>query len=195
MNGTQRINRTLRKNQTIYGNGSDRRLVFGKYHNVKYTDDRSVHKVRGLNHILYRSYHDVLPLNLSLNGVHYFDYNPKEHSVLYRRFVEGFPIFNPTQFGILNVNFGDSSLACRYSLNALQIPIPNNRKPVRLPSSKKVLATLKSRGYNVKKVRALEIGYEWRSAKTSKILANLIPGWFVKYNHHWINYDQVTAGV
>lgn len=195
LNGVQRISRTAHKGRTVYSNGSDRRLMFGKYRDVKYINDRSVKKPRGLNRTLFASYRSVLPLNLSLNGVHYFGYSPRHHSVLYRRFVEGFPIFNPTQFGILKITHENGNLIFNYSLNELQIPIPNNRKPVRLPNSEKVLSTLKAHGYDSKKVQALEIGYEWQSAKTSKMLANLVPEWFVKYHHHWLNYDQIKAEV
>ena len=193
LNGTQRISRTARRGRTIYSNGSDRRLQFGKYRDVKYINDRSIRKTHGLNQTLYDSYHSVLPLNLSLNGVHYFGYSPHRHSVLYRRFVEGFPIFNQTQFGILKVAHDNGSLVFNYSLNSLQIPIPNNRKPVRLPNSQQVLSTLRAYGYHPDKVQALEIGYKWQSAKTSEILANLVPEWFIKYNHRWINYNQIKA--
>lgn len=191
LSGNRNIVRTRKKNRVTYSNGSNRQLIFGSNKNATYVNDHPTHVNGNFNQSLYNSYHNLLALNLSLSGLHYFDYNPHTHTILYRGFVEGFPIFNPIHFGTISMQSVDNELRYNYSLYSLQIPIPNDRKKIKLSNTRQVLNNLKSRGYNLRNVQAIEIGYEWQNAKTSKILANLIPTWFIKYNGHWLNYDQL----
>ncbi|XIF19374.1 MAG: hypothetical protein AJITA_00015 [Acetilactobacillus jinshanensis] len=191
LNGTHNIARTRKKNHVTYSNESSRQLIFGPNKNATYVNDRPTHINGNFNQSLYNSYHNLLTLNLPLNGVHYFNYDPKSHTILYRGFVESFPIFNPTHFGTVSMQAVNGELRYNYSLYSLQIPIPNDRKRIKLSNTRQVLKNLKSRGYNLRNVQAIEIGYEWQNAKTSKILANLIPTWFIKYNGHWLNYNQL----
>ena len=196
LSGNHNIVRTRRRNRTSYSDESNRQLIFGKYRNVTYINDRPRHVKGNFNQSLYNSYHNLSILNLPLTGVHYFAYQPRTRTILYRGFVEGFPIFNPTQFGIVSMQYRNGELRYNYSLNSLQIPIPNERKKLRLPDTHQVLANLKAQGYKLRNVQSIEIGYEWQNAKSSKLLANLIPDWFIKYNGRWLNYDQlIKSGV
>lgn len=191
LSGNHNIVRTRKKNRVVYSNESNRQLIFGHDKNATYVNDRPTRVHGDFNQSLYNSYHNLLALNLPLNGVHYFDYNPDTHTILYRGFVESFPIFNPTHFGTISMQSIDGELRYNYSLYSLQIPIPNDRRKLKLPDTRQVLNNLKMRGYKLRDVQAIEIGYEWQNAKTSKILANLTPTWFIKYNGYWLNYDQL----
>ena len=193
LNGGQRIVRTRRHARTVYSDEANRQLIFDKYQNATFVNDQP-RRWGSFNHNLDWSYRYLNQLNLSLNDVHYFDFDPKSKSITYRGFIEGFPIFNPTQLGAVSLQHRNGELRSNYSLESLQIPIPNERKPLKLPSTKRVMMVLRSHGYKMHNVQAVEIGYEWKNAKSSKILANLIPGWFIEYNNHWINYGQLNNG-
>lgn len=191
LNGNHNISRTRKRGRTVYSNEDDRQLIFGSDKNATYVNDKPSRTHGDFNRSLYNSYHNLLTLNLPLNGLHYFNYDPKRRIILYRGFVESFPIFNSTHFGTVSMQAVSGELRYNYSLYSLQIPIPNDRHRLKLPDTRQVLNSLKRHGYKLKDVQAIEIGYDWQNAKTSKILANLIPSWFIKYNGHWINYNRL----
>lgn len=195
LQGNQHITRHVNKyHQVVYRNGNNKELIFGKDQAVKcYIYHPSRHH-GGLTQSLQGSYHDLLPLKLSLNNVHYFTYRPDINKIVYRKFIQGFPVFNPNQFGIVSLHYRKNHLTYRYALNNLQIPIPNTNDEIKLPSTSQVMAALKSQGYNSKKIEDLKIGYEWKDTHSSKILAKLVPTWFVEYHHHWFNYAHVAGG-
>ena len=195
LNNAQKIGSVKHRHYTAYNNGSDRQLRFDHYQDVTYINDHQVNLHHHFDRTLMTSYHNLLGLNLPLTGIHYFESNPRNQTVVYRDFVENFPVFNPTQLGLLSVKYLKHSVHYNYSLESLQIPLPDGRKDVRLPSTRQILTKLKKHGFNLRKIQAIELGYRWQNARPSKDLANLTPSWFIEYHHRWISYRQLLKNL
>lgn len=128
----------------------------------------------------------------SLANIRYFDYSNKNSMVVYRNYVEGFPIFDQTSYGAVQMKLVDNtSLKYNFSLNNLQIPVPTGRPNVKLENTDQVINKLKARGYQINKIHDIELGYQWTNTKSSDILITLEPTWFVNYNGKFMNYNQM----
>jgi len=114
--------------------------------------------------------------------------------VIYRSYVEGFPIFNQTENGDVRIQMTSNGLDRYYfSLDSLQVPVPTTGKQtsVTLPSSTTVLKQLVAAGYKDNKIGSIELGYQWSQNKSSKLVIDLTPTYYVYYNGAWRTYTSM----
>ena len=142
------------------------------------------------------SYQNISQLLVSdtLANIRFFDYDAKNSKVVYRNYVEGFPIFDQTPYGAIEMKLVDNtSLKYNFSLNTLQIPVPTGRKDTKLITTDELLNSLRNHGYSSNKITDIELAYQWSNTKSSDILITLQPTWFVKYNGKYMNYTQMLS--
>jgi regulatory protein YycH of two-component signal transduction system YycFG len=182
------------RTSTVYNDESSRQITFYNNGEVNYYDSHPGNISTNMTQFLITSYDHIskILLNDNLANVRFFNYDADASRVTYRKYVEGFPIFNQNQYGDIQMRLVDNtSLKYNFSLKSLQIPVPMGRKNIMMPSTKQVLTRLKAYGYNVNNVKGVELGYQWSDVKSSDILVVLEPAWYINYGGRYINYNQM----
>lgn len=150
-----------------------------------------------LTNQLKKSFNLLTSLGVPMDNIRYYGFDATSNSVIYRSYVEGFPIFNQTENGDVRIQLTSNGLDRYYfSLYSLQVPVPTTgqKQAVTLPSSTSVLKRLKAAGYKDSKIGSIELGYEWSQNKSSKLVIDLTPTYYVYYNGTWRTYTSMLSG-
>jgi len=189
-----------RKNEQEYTTGSYKRMTLNtKRGTVKYEDysDAGTQRQLALTAQLQKSYNHLVSIGVPMDNIRYYGFDTTSNSVIYRSYVEGFPIFNQTENGDVRIQMTTNSLDRYYfSLYSLQVPVPTTGKQqsVTLPSTKTVLNRLVAAGYKTSKLGSVELGYNWSKNTSSKLVIDLNPTYYVYYNGAWRTYTSMLSG-
>jgi len=189
-----------RKHEQEYTTGSYKRMTVNtKQGTVKYEDysDAGNQRQLTLTTQLRKSYNHLVSIGVPMDNIRYYGYDTTSNSVIYRSYVEGFPIFNQTENGDVRVQMTTNSLERYYfSLYSLQVPVPTTGKQqsVTLPSTSTVLKKLVAAGYKENKLGSIELGYHWSKNTSSKLVIDLNPTYYVYYNGAWRTYTSMLSG-
>ncbi|MHA8137667.1 YycH family regulatory protein [Lactobacillaceae bacterium Scapto_B20] len=188
----QNFNIKHRKDGTVYNDQDSKQVTFYNNNDVKFIDERPKTIPSTLNQTLFSNYDELINSGVNLDNVRFFGYEANRQLAIYRGYVEGFPIFNNINSGLISMQVIDnSSIKYQFSLANLQIPVPSGVPDIKLPSTSEVLKTLHSLGYKNSKLNGIELGYSWHGDAKSDVLVNLIPTWFIKYGNNWYNYNDI----
>lgn len=130
-------------------------------------------------------------LGTNLGQLRFF--NRDAQGIVYRSFVEGYPLFRKDENGELHVHFGELSqdntrnMEIRGSLNTIQVPIPSE-KTVKLPGGLTIYEKLQAAG--LKEIPEMTIGYLWVDIQDTGVV-DLTPTWFVHYENTWVAFDEL----
>lgn len=125
----------------------------------------------------------------------YSEYDQQEKNVIYRSYIDGFPVISARDFGTYQIQNRVRSKKIVFSQCSLQVPVPAAGKAVTLKATKEVLAELSATNkIDVDKIEDIEIGYEVTQNGTASLVTDLTPTYFVKYNNSWINYEDLLTG-
>ncbi|MGQ2283190.1 YycH family regulatory protein [Apilactobacillus kunkeei] len=196
LSDSQDISVKRHRNSTVYNDENSRQLSFSNDGEVNYYDSHPGNISTNKTQFLTDSYQNISQLLVSdtLANIRFFNYDSKNSKVVYRNYVEGFPIFDQTNYGAIEMRLVDNtSLKYNFSLNTLQIPVPTGRKDTKLITTDELLNSLRNHGYSSNKVTDIELAYQWSNTKSSNILITLQPTWFVKYNGKYMNYTQMLS--
>ncbi|MGF2385140.1 YycH family regulatory protein [Lentilactobacillus otakiensis] len=187
------INVKRRKNMTIYGDQSSLQLTFNsKNRMAEFSDFRPNHNRRNLTATINDSYKNLTKLGLPMDNVRFFSYDDNNRTVTYRTYVEGFPIFRTNGFGTVSTRTMNSSAQrILFSLDNPEVPLPSNKGYVSLPSTETMLKRLENRGYKLKDLQKVRLGYTWKKDSTSPLLIDLNPDWYIYYNNKWRSYTSL----
>lgn len=181
--------------QTTYTDGSNKRMVVNtKSGTVNYDNFSSATKnMDTLNALLTKSFQHLSNIGVPLENIRYDHSNVANKKVVYRGYVESFPIFNQTQYGAVQIKYlKDGEQKYYFSLYSLQVPVPNGTKNVTVPATSDVLQQLQTAGVNLKKIKNLCLGYEWQTNKDSHMVVDLAPTYYVYYQGKWQNYKTLV---
>lgn len=189
------INVKRRKNMTIYGDQSSLQLTFNSRNRMaEFSDFRPNHNRRSLTSTINDSYKNITKLGLPMDNVRFFSYDPKSRTVMYRTYVEGFPIFRASGFGTVSTRtLNSSAQRIQFSLDNPEVPLPSNKGYVSLPSTETMLKRLVNRGYNLKDLQKVRLGYTWKKDSTSPLLIDLNPDWYIYYKNQWRSYTALMS--
>lgn len=181
------------KDNTIYSDGASRQLtVYNKSGTALYEDYSALQSSFNFSQALSASYSAVKSIGIPMENLRYYGYNSGKSTVTYRSFVEGFPIFNQSNYGAARIQMlAQGVRRYNFSLYSLQVPVPNDKKAESLPSTQSVIDRLVAAGYSKKQMATLQLGYQWLASSSSDKVVNLTPTWYVFYNGSWKTYDQM----
>ncbi|KLD60109.1 hypothetical protein WP50_12925 [Lactiplantibacillus plantarum] len=78
-----------------------------------------------LTNQLKKSFNLLTSLGVPMDNIRYYGFDATSNSVIYRSYVEGFPIFNQTENGDVRIQLTSNGLDRYYfSLYSLQVPVP-----------------------------------------------------------------------
>ncbi|MGG1481982.1 two-component system activity regulator YycH [Bacillus smithii] len=126
----------------------------------------------------------------------YFDSDLKESKIVYRLFVNGYPVFNENGMAEIQQYWGKEKIY-KYERPyfTLNISLPSETVEITLPSAQEALDFLsKQPDFNPDLLEDMEIGYQLiRSPQTPKILI-LEPAWYYKYGESWFPLTNKNSG-
>lgn len=179
---------------TTYANGSNKRmLVNTKNGTVSYENfGSSAKNISTINGLLTKSFQQLSGIGVPLENIRYDHSNLTQKKVIYRGYVESFPIFNQTEYGAVQIKFLKSGeQKYFFSLYSLQVPVPNGTKQVELPATKTMLAQLEQVGVKTSKIKNIRLAYEWQTNKDSGMVIDLKPTYYIYYQNKWQNYSSL----
>ncbi|GAA3199893.1 YycH family regulatory protein [Lentilactobacillus kefiri] len=187
------VNVKRRRNMTIYGDQSSLQLMFNSRNRMgEFSDFRPNHNRKNLTSAIQDSYKNVTKLGLPMDNVRFFSYDPNTRAIMYRTYVEGFPVFRTSGFGTVSTRtLNSSAQRTIFSLDNLEVPLPSNKGYVSLPSTETMLKRLKDHGYNMKDLQKVRLGYTWKKDTTSPLLIDLNPDWYIYYHKQWRSYTSL----
>ncbi|MBU9788526.1 hypothetical protein KTE19_11090 [Lentilactobacillus sp. IMAU92037] len=190
---SQNINAKRHKNVVIYGDQNSMELMFNsKTRMGRFSDYRPNKNRQNMTSVLNNSYNKLSDLGLPLDNVRFFDYDSGSRTVMYRTFVEGFPIFRANGFGTISTRtINSSAQRMNFSLDNPEVPIPSKKGYSTLPATATLIKRLVNSGYKVKDIKKIQIGYGWQKDKNSPLLVNLTPDWYIFYNGKWQSYTSM----
>lgn len=173
--------------QTVYEAGNFRRMtVDNKNGAVLYQNFVGQHDTKSFNKRLRQGFEDLVTIGVPLENIRYFESSEDGVNLTYRTYVEGFPIFNQTRYGTVQLDRdaqGNEQTA--FSLYSLQVPLPNDKAPIKLISSSEVFQVLAKQGIKPAEIEDMQIGYEWVANPKSDMVIDLKPVWYVELNGKW----------
>lgn len=182
---------------TIYLAGTYKRMtVTNKTGAVQFEDYNANQKMtRDLGNNLIKSFNGLSKVGLPLDTIRYFDNEHNGHQVTYRSFVEGFPIFNQTDFGAVQVKHDQAGTQeINFTLTNLQVPLPtDSTSRVTLPSTLTVMNQLAAAGTPANKVKDIVLGYQWESNSDSNQVVDLQPTYYVYVAGKWQVYTDLLG--
>ncbi|MDR0921663.1 MAG: two-component system activity regulator YycH [Lactobacillales bacterium] len=145
------------------------------------------------SNIYNQSFPYVSRLGGVFSGIRYFN-TSGEHTVIYRTFIEGFPVFSELSKGKVevsatNISGTETNITVETSVDTIQVPIPADAE-VTLPPTSEVVDSLINYGADLKKVDSIVVGYSWTSLNVKQVV-DLMPTWFVHYDGKWLPYEEL----
>jgi regulatory protein YycH of two-component signal transduction system YycFG len=201
--GQSTITTKVQKNQTVYSDGGDNRMVisnktgkvtFSSYSNLNYYTGTKRSHVESLSYsdLLKQSFIRINSIGNSLDDVRFDRFDSTSETATFHSFVAGFPIINSNDYGgfrIQILNAGGQQY--NFSIYSLQVMVPSSGRQLTLPATAQVYQSLIQAGYAPAKIKGIKIGYRWQTNHSSKLVADLIPSYFVNINGKWSSYSSL----
>lgn len=176
---------------TIYNDGNYRTLrVNHKQGTVGFEDYSQTNSEKRLTPMLTNSFKELARLGTVPVNMRYFYFNPTTRTVVYRSYVEGYPVFNQTDFGTVEVQLLATGNKMDFSVYNLQVPLPSDKSASTLPQTQTVLTRLLNAGYSEKNIKRIQIGYRWQINKGSRSVIDLVPTYYILMDKKWQSLDQ-----
>jgi len=180
-------------NVYTYNYGESKRLISdrnsGELTFEDYTDT-SVPKTQFT--FLQRGYQKVNSLQNSVSNLRLYNANWDDKDLVFREYVEGFPIFKKSQFGSIRIKFSRKGSTEHFLNKVLEVPVPSNQAPTNLKSTNEIFKGLQRVGYSPNDVQAVEVGYQWESEADNEKVVDLKPTYYIRIQNHWKPYDEWT---
>ncbi|CAJ1202213.1 YycH family regulatory protein [Companilactobacillus nantensis] len=176
-----------------YNYGESKRLISD--HNTEeltfedYTDT-SVPKTQLA--FLQRGYQKVTNLQNSISNLRLYSADWSDKDLIFREYVEGFPIFKKSQFGSIRIKFSRKGSTEHFLNKVLEVPVPSNSAATKLKSTNEIFKGLQRAGYSPNDVQGIEVGYQWEAEADNEKVVDLKPTYYVKIGGHWKAYEEWT---
>lgn len=194
MSTSQHTTVTANRNgdETTYTDGTNKRLIYNrsngtmKYENYLSKDDREP-----TNQLYPHFYTKLTTIGVPLDNLRYDEVSSHGRRLVYRTYVNSFPIFNNDGYGEITLESTQGGNEHYWlSLYSLQVPLPIRRQNVKIPSSTDVVNQLHATN-RLKDIKNLRVGYAWKTTDKDRHVVKLVPTYFVKYRGHWVDYTEL----
>ena len=195
-NNTGSITAKEQNGVTTYSDGNSMRLTIKKKTGaVAFSDYNNGTSRSNYSYANYLSagLTNLNSIGVSLDDVRYDCYDTKRHLLVYRNYINGYPVIaneNAGSYSIVLTNSGGKKID--FSIYTLQIPVPAVGGDISLPATNQVLDSLNANGYSREQIKDIKIGYSWNQNQSTSQVVDLEPTYFVKYNGQWLDYQSLV---
>ncbi|WP_363473421.1 two-component system activity regulator YycH [Companilactobacillus musae] len=141
---------------------------------------------------LQRGYQKVTNLQNSISNLRLYNANWKYKDLVFREYVEGFPIFKKSQFGSIRIKFSRKGSSEHFLNKVLEVPVPSNQAATKLKSTNEIFKGLQRVGFSPNDVQSVEVGYQWETETDNEKVVDLKPTYYIKIDGHWRPYNEWT---
>lgn len=191
------VNSREQNGEAIYSNDAGQKISLkDKTGLITYTDyvtEDQATKYWTLNDHLNKAFEDLEQLGVNLADVKYSEYDNQNKNVIYRSYIDGFPVISARDFGTYQLQNKPRDKRIIFSQYSLQVPVPAAGKAVTLQPTSEILSKLQDYNISSDKVTDITIGYQVTQNKTASLVIDLTPVYFVKYNNVWVNYEDLIT--
>lgn len=177
-----------------YNVGESKRLVSDHNKNeLTFSDYTDTSVPKDYLTFFQRGYKKATNIQNSVSNLRLYDANWKNKSLIYREYVEGFPIFKKSEFGSIKVDFSRNGSTESFLNKVLEVPVPSDQRNVTLKSTTEIVKELNNAGYSPNEIQKLEIGYQWKNEEDNSSVVDLEPTYYIKINDHWRSFKDWTG--
>lgn len=196
-NTNSSVNSRKEDKETVYYDNSGQRLTVenetGLIHYSNYSHDTSDNET--LSKDLTQGFAHLQETGRLLDDVRYDEYNSNEHQVIYRTYINAFPILADNNYGTYHIKLaGTTGERLDFSLYSLQIPVPAKQRTTDLPPTQQVWDQLVKSGISPAKMKSIRVGYRAEVNHSTKQVIDLVPTYFVLYNGSWVDSQKMLTG-
>lgn len=179
-------------NTTIYRDGENKRLIYNRQNGtIRYENYVNHDDVPSSSQLYSYFFSRIAKTGIPMDNLRYDGISNHQRTINYRSYVEGFPIFNDRGYGDIRMSSKVNGMNTTWlSLYSIQVPLPINQKPVRLPSTTTVFNQLRTSN-RLKDVKGIRVGYLWKQNTNDNSAVKLTPTYFVEYHGHWVDYTTL----
>ncbi|BDR58685.1 YycH family regulatory protein [Xylocopilactobacillus apicola] len=115
------------------------------------------------------------------NSFRYFS-NPEHNRVVFRSYIDGFPVFFSQKNGDISLSWGKTSESLYFANSTLEVPISTSQNSRMLEETDTLIEKLNRKGIATKDIQDIQIGYSMVKNRESTEVVDLLPQYFVKLN-------------
>lgn len=188
------LNNRINGDVTTYLAGTNRQVSYNRsLGTLVYQNFQSKNNDKSASQLFNTLYNRLNGIGADLENVRYDSFSRAHSQIVYRSYVNGFPIYNNNGYGEFRMQATKSGLdRDQLSVYSIQVPLPINSAKVKLPSSATVLDQLRQTG-KYPGIRNMRIGYTWQT-QTKGARSNvvrLVPTYYVNYQGNWVDYQTL----
>ena len=179
---------------STYNVGESKRLVSDHAKNeLTFSDYTDTSVPKDYLTFFQRGYKKATNIQNSVSNLRLYDANWKNKTLIYREYVEGFPIFKKSEFGSIKIVFSRNGSTEQFLNKVLEVPVPSDQREVTLKSTAEIVKELNSIGYTPNDIQKLEVGYQWTNEEDNSSVVDLEPTYYIKIDNHWKSYQDWTG--
>lgn len=191
---TDDINNSAEGNTYTYSVGESKRLVSDHDKNeLTFSDYTDTSVPKDLLTFFQRGYKKATNIQNSVSNLRLYDASWKNKTLIYREYVEGFPIFKKSEFGSIKIVFSRNGSTEQFLNKVLEVPVPSDLRNVTLKPTTEIMKELNNAGYSPSDIQKLEVGYQWTNEEDNNSVVDLEPTYYIKINNHWKSFDDWTG--
>lgn len=198
---SNKINTKEEKEQTVYYDGDNQRMVVDARHQtVAYTNYGTTTSTTGRKQptmsfvkTMTNNLTRLNALRMVLNDVRYDEYDTRTHTAIYRTYINSLPLISEELYGAYKMQQLDNNgINLTFSLYTFQAPLPAQPKTTTLISTRQLMQKLATNGYTENNISAIRLGYTWAQNDGSKMVIDMQPTYFIKYEGNWLDCQLIT---
>ncbi|MCH4009133.1 YycH family regulatory protein [Companilactobacillus sp.] len=191
---TDDINNSTDGNVTTYSVGESKRLVSDRDKNeLTFSDYTDTSVPKDYLTFFQRGYKKATNIQNSVSNLRLYDANWKNKTLVYREYVEGFPIFKKSEFGSIKIVFSRNGSSEQFLNKVLEVPVPSDLRSVSLKPTTEIVKELNNVGYSPNDIQKLEVGYQWTNEDDNSNVIDLEPTYYIKMDNHWRSFEDWTG--
>lgn len=177
---------------TLYTAGSTRRMTADSSTGaIEFENYAANFPSTGLANFFHATFEGLSDLQMTnLASMRYFQYDASRSAVIYKTFVQGFPIFNGYQKGDVTVRYTQTSEEINFSNTNLTVPIPTDQAAQTLPATATILSQLEAAGYRANQITDILIGYQWTGSSNDQQVVDLQPTYYIEMKGEYRDYQS-----
>ncbi|GEO79462.1 YycH family regulatory protein [Companilactobacillus mindensis] len=141
---------------------------------------------------LQRGYQKVIDLQNPISNLRLYSATWSNKNLIFREYVEGFPIFKKSQFGSIRIKFSRKGSSEHFLNKVLEVPVPSTQAATTLKSTNEIFKGLQRVGFSPNDVQEVEVGYQWEGETDNEKVVDLKPTYYIKIDGHWKPYNEWT---
>ena len=142
---------------------------------------------------LQSSYQQLTQIENWTEQVHYQDYVPETHKVVFQRYIQGYPVYSSQQSeSMIEVTVVESGLTnLQVPLRVVQTPLTlTGERAKALPGGSAVISQLEDTELGLDYIEDIRMGLTWTQSEEDDRVVHFEPDWYVESQGNWVELTR-----